>query len=104
MAVPKGHTARTGIAVGINKGHITTRKELAPKPVNKKGVCININHFFSFLFHFIFCFFFSLLKLVVAVFLGWFGVYFLGHWLLFFFICFELVLLWGATCMKNARK
>ncbi|EGF81011.1 hypothetical protein BATDEDRAFT_88084 [Batrachochytrium dendrobatidis JAM81] len=29
---------KTGIAAGINKGHVTTRKQLAPKPVNKKGV------------------------------------------------------------------
>ncbi|KAK6095289.1 ribosomal protein L36 [Batrachochytrium dendrobatidis] len=28
---------KTGIAAGINKGHVTTRKQLAPKPVNKKG-------------------------------------------------------------------
>ena len=29
---------KTGIASGINKGHITTLRQLPPKPVNKKGV------------------------------------------------------------------
>ncbi|KAL2913776.1 ribosomal protein L36 [Polyrhizophydium stewartii] len=29
---------KTGIATGINAGHITTRKHLAVKPVNRKGV------------------------------------------------------------------
>ncbi|KAG2218334.1 hypothetical protein INT45_011356 [Circinella minor] len=28
---------KTGIAIGLNKGHITTRRELAPKPSQKKG-------------------------------------------------------------------
>ena len=29
--------ARSGIAVGLNKGHQTTQRELAPKPSNNKG-------------------------------------------------------------------
>ncbi|WPK25314.1 hypothetical protein PUMCH_002625 [Australozyma saopauloensis] len=29
--------ARTGIAVGLNKGHKTTAKEVAPRRVNLKG-------------------------------------------------------------------
>ncbi|KAI7904153.1 50S ribosomal protein L36e [Cokeromyces recurvatus] len=29
--------AASGIAVGINKGHIVTRRELKPKPSNKIG-------------------------------------------------------------------
>ncbi|KAJ3179230.1 60S ribosomal protein L36 [Gaertneriomyces sp. JEL0708] len=29
---------KSGIAVGTNKGHVTTRRELKAKPVNKKGV------------------------------------------------------------------
>jgi large subunit ribosomal protein L36e len=32
--------AASGIAVGINKGHIVTRRELKAKPSNKIGVCI----------------------------------------------------------------
>jgi hypothetical protein len=30
--------ARNGIAKGINSGHITTARELAPKPSSRKGV------------------------------------------------------------------
>ncbi|KAJ3391823.1 60S ribosomal protein L36 [Lobulomyces angularis] len=30
-------TQRSGIAKGLNKGHITTLRELKPKPSNKKG-------------------------------------------------------------------
>ncbi|RKO89943.1 ribosomal protein L36e [Blyttiomyces helicus] len=30
-------TPKTGLAVGINKGHVTTLRELKPKPVNRKG-------------------------------------------------------------------
>ncbi|KAI8892004.1 ribosomal protein L36e [Globomyces pollinis-pini] len=29
---------KTGIAAGLNKGHVTTLRELKPKPSNKKGV------------------------------------------------------------------
>ncbi|KAJ3304815.1 60S ribosomal protein L36 [Kappamyces sp. JEL0829] len=29
--------AKSGIAAGLNKGHIVTVKEVAPKPVSKKG-------------------------------------------------------------------
>jgi hypothetical protein len=32
--------SKSGIAVGLNKGHITTRRELKAKPSNKIGVCI----------------------------------------------------------------
>jgi hypothetical protein len=30
--------AKSGYAVGLNKGHIVTPKQLPVKPVNKKGV------------------------------------------------------------------
>ncbi|KAJ3021159.1 60S ribosomal protein L36 [Thoreauomyces humboldtii] len=30
-------TPKTGIAVGNNKGHVTARRELQPKPVHRKG-------------------------------------------------------------------
>lgn len=33
--------AASGIAVGINKGHIVTRRVLKAKPSNKIGVCIH---------------------------------------------------------------
>eukprot|EP00798_Chlamydomonas_sp_ICE-L_P031228 gene31228-6378_t len=29
--------AKTGIAVGVNKGHVTTLREQKPRPVNRKG-------------------------------------------------------------------
>lgn len=29
---------KTGLAVGLNKGHVVTRKELAPRPSDRKGV------------------------------------------------------------------
>jgi hypothetical protein len=32
--------AASGIAVGINKGHIVTKRVLKAKPSNKIGVCI----------------------------------------------------------------
>ena len=28
----------TGLFVGLNKGHIVTKKELAPRPSDRKGV------------------------------------------------------------------
>lgn len=28
----------TGISVGLNKGHVVTKKELAPRPSDRKGV------------------------------------------------------------------
>lgn len=29
----------TGLFVGLNKGHVVTKKELAPRPSDRKGVC-----------------------------------------------------------------
>lgn len=29
----------TGLFVGLNRGHIVTKKELAPRPSDRKGVC-----------------------------------------------------------------
>ena len=37
-AVSKTAAPKTGVAVGLNKGHITTVKVNAPKPVASKGV------------------------------------------------------------------
>lgn len=34
----KAGVQRTGIVWGINRGHPTTRRVLAPRPVSKKGV------------------------------------------------------------------
>jgi len=34
---------RSGIAVGLNKGHVTTQRTLKAKPSTKKGVSISIN-------------------------------------------------------------
>lgn len=28
----------TGLSVGLNKGHVVTKKELAPRPSDRKGV------------------------------------------------------------------
>ncbi|KAG0167551.1 60S ribosomal protein L36 [Apophysomyces sp. BC1034] len=36
---------KSGIAVGINKGHITTRRELKPKPSYRKGASSKRNVF-----------------------------------------------------------
>jgi hypothetical protein len=30
--------AKTGIAVGSNKGHVVTKREQAPRPASRKGV------------------------------------------------------------------
>ncbi|KAK9126941.1 hypothetical protein Scep_015787 [Stephania cephalantha] len=30
----------TGLFVGLNKGHVVTRRELAPRPSARKGVCL----------------------------------------------------------------
>ena len=32
--------AKTGIITGLNHGHITTKKALPAKPVNRKGVSL----------------------------------------------------------------
>ena len=37
--------AKSGIAVGLNKGHIVTRKELAPRPSDRKGKTSKRIHF-----------------------------------------------------------
>ncbi|GAA5797390.1 50S ribosomal protein L36e [Thamnidium elegans] len=37
--------SKSGIAVGLNKGHITTRRELKAKPSNKIGVASQRNVF-----------------------------------------------------------
>ncbi|KAI8976980.1 50S ribosomal protein L36e [Pilobolus umbonatus] len=37
--------SKSGIAVGLNKGHITTRRELKVKPSNKIGVASKRNIF-----------------------------------------------------------
>jgi len=31
---------KTGLFVGLNKGHVVTRRELAPRPNSRKGVSI----------------------------------------------------------------
>lgn len=31
----------TGLFVGLNKGHVVTKKELAPRPSDRKGVSTN---------------------------------------------------------------
>ena len=41
--------AASGIAVGINKGHIVTRRVLKAKPSNKIGVCIQKDGWMNFL-------------------------------------------------------
>lgn len=30
---------KSGLFVGLNKGHIVTKRELAPRPSDRKGVC-----------------------------------------------------------------
>lgn len=39
---------RSGIFVGLNRGHIVTKKELAPRPSNRIGVSIEASNFFFF--------------------------------------------------------
>ncbi|KAM0681979.1 ribosomal protein L36 [Mitosporidium daphniae] len=34
---PSSLPSRSGIVVGLNKGHVTARKALPPKPSNRKG-------------------------------------------------------------------
>ena len=31
----------TGLFVGLNKGHVVTKKELPPRPCDRKGVSLN---------------------------------------------------------------
>lgn len=33
---------KTGLFVGLNKGHVVTRRELAPRPRARKGVCFSV--------------------------------------------------------------
>ena len=40
MATPQ---VKTGLFVGLNKGHVVTRRELAPRPNSRKGVCISLS-------------------------------------------------------------
>ena len=30
---------KSGLFVGLNKGHIVTKREVAPRPSDRKGVC-----------------------------------------------------------------
>lgn len=39
----------TGLFVGLNKGHVVTKKELAPRPSDRKGVSL-FSSFYYFLF------------------------------------------------------
>ncbi|KAM5557366.1 60S ribosomal protein L36-2 [Rosa sericea] len=36
---------KTGLFVGLNKGHVTTKKELAPRPSDRKGKTSKRVHF-----------------------------------------------------------
>ena len=44
--------AKTGLFVGLNKGHVVTKRELPPRPSAHKGVSINaamiVQSFYSF--------------------------------------------------------
>ncbi|KAL6133910.1 hypothetical protein ACLB2K_066143 [Fragaria x ananassa] len=42
MAPPQ---PKTGLFVGLNKGHVTTKKELAPRPSDRKGKTSKRFHF-----------------------------------------------------------
>jgi hypothetical protein len=40
---------KSGLFVGINKGHVVTKRELAPRPSDRKGVRIFCPHSRSYL-------------------------------------------------------
>nr|GMC93036.1 60S ribosomal protein L36-2-like [Ipomoea batatas] len=41
----------TGLFVGLNRGHVVTKKELAPRPSNRKGDLTVEYHMLSIIFH-----------------------------------------------------
>jgi hypothetical protein len=46
MAPPQN---KSGLFVGLNKGHIVTRRELATRPSDRKGVChFSLNRIFGY--------------------------------------------------------
>ncbi|KAG0450284.1 hypothetical protein HPP92_027002 [Vanilla planifolia] len=46
MATPQ---PKTGLFVGLNKGHVVTRRELPPRPSSRKGKASKRVHFFRYL-------------------------------------------------------
>lgn len=41
---------KSGIFVGANRGHVVTKRELAKRPSDRKGVCCCLNLFKYFVF------------------------------------------------------